>query len=56
MVNLQVHLREKESFRPYLQSAYAEYLIKTFLITHASLEGLKQAIAKFQTNHPNIEF
>ena len=58
---LQVHLRENESFRPYLQSAYAEYLsqgeeFKAFLITHDSLEGLKKAIALFQTNHPSIEF
>ncbi|CCQ56570.1 MAG: alpha/beta hydrolase [Crocosphaera sp.] len=58
---LQVHLQENESFRPYLQSAYAEHLsqgeeFKTFLITHDSLEGLEKAIAKFQTNNPSIEF
>ncbi len=58
---LQVHLRENESFRPYLQSAYAEHLsqgeeFKAFLITHDSLEGLEKAIAKFQRNHPSIEF
>ena len=58
---LQVHLRENESFRPYLQSAYAEHLsqgeeFKAFLITNDSLEGLEKAIAKFQTNHPSIKF
>lgn len=58
---LQVHLRESQSYRPYLQSAYAEYLsqgeeFKTFLITHASLEGLKKAIAKFQTSQSSIAF
>ena len=58
---LQVHLGRNESFRPYLQSAYAEHLsqgeeFKTFLITHDSLEGLEKAIAKFQRNNPSIEF
>ncbi len=58
---LEVHLLENGGYRPYLQSAYADYLsqgkeFKAFLITNASTEGLKEAIAKFKAQHPNLDF
>ena len=58
---LEVHLLGNEDYRPYLQSAYAAYLsqgqeFKNFLITHASAEGLEEAIARFKAKHPNLNF
>ncbi len=58
---LEMHLLDNEDFRPYLQSAYADYLsqgqeFKNFLITNASTEGLEEAIARFLAQHPSLDF
>lgn len=58
---LQVHLLNNEDYRPYLQSAYADYLsqgqeFKNFLITNASTKGLEEAIAQFKAQNPNLDF
>jgi hypothetical protein len=56
-----VYLLDNEDYRPYLQSAYADYLsqgqeFKNFLITNASIEGLEKAIAQFKAKYPNLDF
>ena len=53
---LQVHLAGNEDYRPYLQSAYAEYLsqnqtFKLSFITNASSEILKETIEDFKREH-----
>ena len=58
---LEVHLLDNEDYRPYLQSAYADYLsqgqeFKNFLITNASTEGLEKAIARFKAKHSSFDF
>ena len=58
---LEMHLLDNEDFRPYLQSAYADYLsqgqeFKNFLITNASTEGLEEVIARFLAQHPSLDF
>ncbi len=58
---LEVHLLDNEDYRPYLQSAYADYLsqgqeFKAFLITNVSTEGLEEAIARFKAQHPSLDF
>ena len=56
-----MHLLGNEDYRPYLQSAYADYLsqgqeFKNFLITNASTKGLEEAIAQFKAQNPNLDF
>ena len=58
---LEVHLVNNKDYRPYLQSAYADYLsqeqeFKNFLITNDSTEGLEEAIARFKAQNPSLDF
>jgi hypothetical protein len=48
----EVYIRNKSEYRPFLQSAYAEYIsqgqdFKTHLITEKSSDSLNQSIDKF---------
>jgi predicted dienelactone hydrolase len=52
---LETYIAQDPKFRPYLSAAYATYLsqdqpFKFFLISSASVEALKKAIADFQWN------
>ncbi|AIE74918.1 alpha/beta hydrolase [Synechocystis sp. CS-94] len=53
----EIYINQNEKFRPYLQSAYAEYLsqgkeFKLDLISQASVPKLIDAIEKFKREHP----
>ena len=53
----EVYINQNKTFRPYLQSAYAEYLsqgkeFKLDLISQASIPQLIDAIEKFKREHP----
>lgn len=56
---LETYVAQDPKFRPYVSAAYANYLsqdqpFKFFLISSASVEALKKAIADFQLNKGNL--
>ncbi|MGY6530359.1 MAG: alpha/beta hydrolase [Cyanobacterium sp.] len=57
----EVHIRDNESFAPYLQAGYADYLsegqeFKTYLVNEESIPALREVFLRFVRDNFNIIF